>query len=127
VAEIIESRLAEIMEFVNNELKLIAKSGQLAGGIVLTGGTAKLPGIAELAKGELKLSSQIGFADLPSVIEYASGHPEELAEDPEFSACFGLMLEAGDQERWWKESGNKRRAFDIKNLSVKKIVRYFSP
>ncbi len=127
VAEIIESRLAEIMEFVNNELKLIQKSGQLAGGIVLTGGTAKLPGIAELAKSELRLTSQIGFADLGGFVEPGSMGLQEISEDPEFTCCFGLMLEAGDQEHWWREGRSRRRGIAIKNLSLKKLIRYFTP
>jgi cell division protein FtsA len=127
VSEIIESRLAEIMEFVNNELKLIQKAGQLAGGIILTGGTAKLPGIAELAKSELRLTSQIGFADLGNVIETPGERIEEVLEDPEFTGCFGLMLEAGDQEHWWKESKKRGHGLDIRNFNLKKIIRYFSP
>ncbi len=126
VAEIIESRLAEILEFVNNELKLIQKSGQLAGGIVLTGGTAKLPGLAELAKQELRLTSQIGFADLGGTIEERGPLTEDAVEDPEFTIAFGLALTGGDEEGWWTERSS-RHGINLKNLNPKRILKYFMP
>ena len=44
IAEIAETRLAEIFEFVNNELRVLKKAGKLAGGGVLTGGGGEMPG-----------------------------------------------------------------------------------
>lgn len=127
VAEIIESRLAEILEFVNNELKLIQRSRGLAGGIVLTGGTAKLPGIAELAKDELHLTSQIGFADISSWIEGKSPIVEEQIEDPEFAVSLGLLLHGGDEEKWWEDRKGINFAAGFKNLNLKKFFRNFLP
>lgn len=99
ISEIIESRLAEILEFVNNELKLWGKAGQLAGGVVFTGGGSKMPGLPELAKKELKLASQIGFAGEPSKWE-KEGALEEYLEDPEFATSLGLLLSGMDIEGW---------------------------
>jgi cell division protein FtsA len=126
VSEIIESRLAEILDFVNNELKLIQKSGQLAGGVVLTGGTSKLPGIAELAKHNLRLTSQIGFADLASNLGERGLLTEDAVEDPEFTTAFGLLLQGGDEEGWWHE---RRRTvgIDFSDFSPKKLLKYFMP
>jgi cell division protein FtsA len=125
IAEIIESRLAEIFDFVNNELKLIQKQGQLAGGVVMTGGTAKLPGIAELAKVNLRLTSQIGFADLTGTLGDRASQNESAVEDPEYAIAFGLMLQAGDEEGWWNE--RRRSGFDLAGFSPKKLLRYFMP
>ena len=61
IAEIVESRLEEIFDLINNELKLMEKYGQLPGGVVLVGGGAKLPGLTDLVKQEMKLAAQIGF------------------------------------------------------------------
>lgn len=124
VAEIIESRLAEILEFVNNELKLIQKSGNLAGGAVFAGGTAKLPGLTELAKQELRLSSHIGIPDLSESMGERSGNFSELLEDPEFATALGLVLGGGDQEGWWqmRENRQSRMKFDFK-----KFIRNFLP
>lgn len=117
VSEIIESRLAEIFEFINNELKLIGKAGKLPGGVVLVGGGSKLPGLTELVKQELKLSSQIG---LLAEDVFASGHRfGEFVEDPEFVPVLGLLAWGIDEENW---RGGSLSGFKIKNL-----VRYFLP
>jgi len=39
----------------------VGKQGLLPGGIVLTGGGAKLPGMVELAKKEFNLPCRIGY------------------------------------------------------------------
>jgi cell division protein FtsA len=127
VSEIIESRLAEILEFVNNELKLISKVRGLAGGIILTGGTAKLPGLAELAKDELRLTSQIGFADISPWISERSHMVEDAVEDPEFSVALGLVLGGGDEEKWWEGRRSFQIGAGIKNINLKKFFRNFLP
>ena len=91
ISEIIEARLSEIFEFVNNEIKSHGKFGQLAGGAVIVGGGSKLPGLTELAKQELRLSAQIGMAT------DGDWHMETLThtgymEDPEFMTALGLVL-----------------------------------
>jgi cell division protein FtsA len=64
IAEIIEIRLAEILDLVNNELKSVGRYGELPGGAVITGGGMKIAGMAELVRRELKLPVQAGFPDL---------------------------------------------------------------
>lgn len=118
VAEIIESRLAEIFEFVNNELRLLGKAGRLAGGVVLTGGGAKLPGLTELAKQELKLSSQVGLA-MGDEWGSTAAFPE-VFEDPEFVNALGLVLWGADKECW-------RPAERTPFLGIRNIIRYFLP
>lgn len=59
--KIIEARVSEIFELADKEIKKVSKQGLLPGGIVLTGGGVKLPGIVELAKKEFKLPCRIGF------------------------------------------------------------------
>ncbi|MFA6354637.1 MAG: cell division protein FtsA [Candidatus Paceibacterota bacterium] len=117
VADIIEARLAEILEFVNNELKLLGKAGKLAGGAVFVGGGAKLPGLTELAKQELKLFSQIGLATDEGGWVSQSSSFSEFLEDPEFATAMGLVALGADQENW----GSKDSSFDV----VKKIKRFF--
>ena len=59
--KIIEARVSEIFELADKEIKKVSKQGLLPGGIVLTGGGVKLPGIVELAKKEFKLPCRIGY------------------------------------------------------------------
>lgn len=91
VSEIIEIRIAEIFEFINNELKLIGKLGQLPAGAVLTGGGAKIPSILELAKQKLKLPVQMGVPGLTE-IESINEDFRVQVEDLEFSVADGLLL-----------------------------------
>lgn len=85
VAEIIEARLEEILMLVNKELKLIGREKLLPAGIILTGGTAKLPGIVDLAKETLSLPAQTGFPiRLGGLIDKVDG--------PSFITVVGLVL-----------------------------------
>lgn len=118
VAEIIESRLAEIFEFVDNELKAQGKAGELAGGAILTGGGAKLPGIAELAKEELRLSTRVGTAIREEWSDEALNFSESF-EDPEFVNVLGLALWGAEKEGWESDA----RA----NFSMKGVLKYFLP
>lgn len=83
---IVEARLEEIFHMVGAELTAIGKEGMLPGGVVLTGGGAKLSGIAEVAKIILQLPVTIGQ---PSGL---SGLVDKIG-DPAFAAPVGLMLE----------------------------------
>lgn len=120
LVDIIESRLDEIFEFVDNELKLIGRSGRLAGGVVLIGGGAKLPGLAEAAKQNLRLSSQVG-ASVADEWMVETADFSQFLEDPEFSVPAGLALFALDQE------GNRPGRGMPKLSGVKDLLRYFMP
>lgn len=80
------ARLEEIMSMIKAELKKIGKDGMLPAGIILTGGGAKMPGIAEMAKESLGLPVAIGKP------EGLSGIAERVA-DPAYAAPVGLMYE----------------------------------
>lgn len=84
--DIVHARLEEIFHMVEEELKKIGKAGMLPGGVVLTGGGAKLPGIEEFAKQALKLPVIIGKP------EGLTGLSDKV-NDPAFAAPVGLMLE----------------------------------
>lgn len=113
IAEIIEARLAEIFDFVNNELKSLGKSARLPGGAVIVGGGAKMPGLTELVKQELKLTSQIGFALEEGWLSEGSAFGDFL-EDPEFVVALGLVLWGADEEGW--KGKNMFSGFKIKNF-----------
>lgn len=119
IAEIIESRLEEIFDLVNNELKLIQKYGQLPGGIVLVGGGAKLPGLTDLVKQEMRLTTQVGCS-IASEWEGEGGSFKEYLEDPEFVGAFGLVLWGMDGEGWNDKKSSSR-------FAMKNVIRYFTP
>jgi len=85
IAMITEARVDELFEYVNKELGRIHRAHKLPGGVVLVGGTAKLPGIAEFAKEKMQLAARIG--NLQSV----SGLVDTVS-DPMYASAVGLML-----------------------------------
>jgi len=60
LAEIIQARVEELSNMVHEELKKSGYDGLLPAGLVITGGTAELPGILELAGQTLDLPARIG-------------------------------------------------------------------
>jgi cell division protein FtsA len=85
IDEIVEARLDEIFDAVQKELKKAGRAGQLPNGVVLTGGGAKLKGIAEYAKEKLGLAARVGKAS-------GYGGVAENIEEPQFAAAVGLMI-----------------------------------
>jgi cell division protein FtsA len=85
IAMITEARVEELFEFVNKELVRIHKAHKLPGGVVLVGGTAKLPGIAEFAKDQLHLAARVGK------LQPLSGLVDTVA-DSTYCTAVGLMI-----------------------------------
>lgn len=85
IAMITEARVEELFEYVNKELTKIHKAHKLPGGVVLVGGTAKLPGIADFAKEKLQLAARVGK------LQPMSGLVDTVA-DPSFCTAVGLMM-----------------------------------
>jgi cell division protein FtsA len=82
---IAEARVEEIFEFAEKELKKINRAKKLPGGVVMTGGTAKLPGIIDLAKETLELPASVGsWKHVPRVVDGL--------DQQQFAAVVGLML-----------------------------------
>lgn len=61
LSEIIEARVEEIMQKIDDELRKVGRSGMLPSGVVFTGGGAKLPGITEAGKKYLRLPATLGY------------------------------------------------------------------
>ncbi|MEK7169206.1 MAG: cell division protein FtsA [Patescibacteria group bacterium] len=116
LAEIIESRLIEILDLVAGELKTIGRDARFPAGAVLTGGGVKLAGLADLVKQELKLPVQIGFPDL-SEFEILNPAHREMMDDPEFSVAAGLVI--------WGKTENETPVSGIG--AVKKFLRNLLP
>ncbi len=83
--DIVEARLSDIFELIEAHLKKIGKSGLLAGGIIITGGTSSIPIIEELAKTSLKIPSKIAMPD------FAKNTKQQI-KDNKFSVAYGLCI-----------------------------------
>jgi cell division protein FtsA len=85
VTMITEARIEELLEYVDKELQRIRRARKLPGGVVLTGGTAKLPGIAEFAKEKLQLPARLGkLQGVTGIVDTVS--------DSSYFTVVGLML-----------------------------------
>lgn len=88
--EIINARLADILELIDIHLKKLRKDGMLPAGIIITGGGATTPGIQELAKANLNLPARI------ATLEFGKN---TKIRDVSWAVAYGLcMLGASDGE-----------------------------
>lgn len=102
LANIIQARMSEILDFVTYHLKQIGMDNRhLNGGIILTGGGSQLRHLIQLTEYVTGLPARIG---LPNE-HLAAGHIDELAK-PTYSTCLGLILKGYD------DFENKRQEFN---------------
>jgi len=82
---IVEARVEELLEYVEKELQRIHRSRKLPGGVVIVGGTALLPGLADYAKEKLQLPARLGkVRGLAGLVD--------TVDSPAFATAAGLML-----------------------------------
>ncbi len=85
ISMIVEARVEELLEFVDKELQKIKRSRKLPGGIVLTGGGSKLPGLEDFTREKMQLPARIGK------LKNVSGLVDTV-EDQAYVTVVGLML-----------------------------------
>lgn len=87
LAHIIHMRLEEILSMVSREIEREGYAGKLAAGVVLTGGSAQVRGIVELAREVFAMPVRIGQPG-----RQLSGSLVDHVEQPRFSTAAGLAL-----------------------------------
>lgn len=85
LVDILEARIVEILEIMNSEMVASGQKNKINGGVVLTGGTALLSNIVELAEQIFDLPVRIGY---PTGI---TGRVQEL-HSPRCTTATGLVL-----------------------------------
>lgn len=85
VNDVVEARVEELFDQVEKEFKRIDKSKKLPGGVVIVGGMANIPGLADFAKEQLELPAKIG------IIQNTGGFIDTV-NAPEFATPVGLMM-----------------------------------
>ena len=107
LADIIQPRAEEIFRLVDNDIKRMGYEKSLNSGIVITGGTAMLEGLEEVAESVFDLPVRRGDPD-------GVGGLVDRVSTPDFAAAVGLILYGYKQ---WKKRGSakdKKKSFFTK-------------
>ena len=116
--EIIEARLSDIFELVENHLKKIKRSELLPAGIVFTGGGANILGIEELSKSILKLPASLGTTEI-------FGNLKTKLRDSAWFIPLGLIISSRDNNGY-SEGSFKGLLKDLKN-TIKSSIKQLMP
>ena len=116
--EIIEARLSDMFELIENHLKKIGRAGLLPAGIIITGGGGGVNFIEELARASLRLPSKV------SSLQIGEGGKSPFS-DSSWSVAYGLCifgLTADDQG-----NVNVKHFFKEITKKIKGLLQQFLP
>ncbi len=116
--EIIEARLCDIFESIENNLKKIKRSELLPAGIVFVGGGADTPMLVELSKSILKLPSSLGTTEI-------FGNNKTKLRDSSWFTVLGLLT-AGKDNMGYGEGPLGNIFKDLKN-TIKSSLKQLMP
>jgi len=85
LVEIIEPRLTEILDLVKAQIRRSGYANLIPAGIVLTGGTAMLSGLADAASTQLDAPARVGVPDV-------GGTMGQMVDNPMYATGVGLVL-----------------------------------
>ena len=101
LAEVIEPRYHELFELVLEEIRSSGLEEQIAAGLVLTGGTAKMEGAVEFAEDVFQMPVRVGQP------MHVSGL-KEYVQDPAYASVVGLLLYGKDVRAQQKSAAQNR-------------------
>ena len=109
LAEVIEPRVEELFQLVQQELRRSGFEELLSSGMVLTGGASLMPGMVELAEEVFHLPVRVG------VPKYVGGLAE-VVKTPRFSTGVGLLLYGKDQIQGYAGPHSKAESAGVGQL-----------
>ena len=92
LADVIQPRVEELFQLIQEDLRRAGFEELLSSGIVLTGGAAQMPGMAELGEEIFHMPVRIGTPRY-------TGSLDDMLDNPRYSTVYGLLLEAQAQRR----------------------------
>ena len=116
--EIIEARLSDVFELIENHLKKIKRNELLPAGIVFIGGGANTSRLEELSKSTLKLPSSIGTSEV-------FGNTKTKLRDPSWFTVLGLITSNKNSDGY-SEGSFSNLLKDLKS-SIKSLIKQLKP
>ncbi|MEK7284647.1 MAG: cell division protein FtsA [Chloroflexota bacterium] len=119
IAEIVQSRVEELFDFVAAEIETAGATNRLQAGLVLTGGGAQLTGIGRAARDQLGMAARVtGPKGLGGLTDQIAGPP--------YSAASGLLVWSA---RHWgaEEQRAGSRALDGFGSRIARLFRGLLP
>lgn len=108
LGEILEPRVEEIFSLIYGELVSSGYENLLGSGVVVTGGSAELPGVSELAEQIFNAPARAGY---PQGIEGLA----DLVNKPMYSTAVGLVL-------YGAKARKRKRKFRIRDSNIFHLV-----
>ncbi|PLX26440.1 cell division protein FtsA [Candidatus Parcubacteria bacterium] len=110
IAQIIEARVGEILEKVDEELASIERSSMLPAGVIFIGAGGKLNGMIDIAKQELSLPAQLGY---PLGVDSISDKINDIAFGPAIGLVkWGSVMTGG---------GRRKTSFNVTRKATEKM------
>jgi cell division protein FtsA len=103
LAEVVEPRVEELFQLVHDQMKRSGFEQLLRSGIVLTGGSALLPGIAELGEEVFHMPVRVAAPDY-------RGPLSDVLAAPKYATAIGLLMHGRDQLARHSESQRRTSA-----------------
>jgi cell division protein FtsA len=102
---IIQSRMEEIIDFVNFEIQNSGYADKLAAGVVITGGGAMLKHLSQLMKFKTAMDVRIGFPN-----EHLAGNGKNEINQPMYATAVGLIMRGFEYLSTYKQPFNAVKA-----------------
>jgi cell division protein FtsA len=117
--EIIEARLSDIFELIENHLKKIKRNELLPAGVIFIGGGANTPMLEEFSKSVLKLPSKIGTTEI-------FGNMKTKLRDPAWFTALGLIMSSDDNDNSYQPGSFQNMFKSAKNI-LKSNIKQLMP
>ena len=116
LGEILEPRVEEIFSLIHHEMMRSGYDDLVTSGVVVTGGSALLPGVPEIVEQVFNMPARIGY---PSNI----GGLKEIVNSPMYATAVGLVLYGAREQQRSKKF--RIRDTNIFNRIVSRMKRWF--
>jgi cell division protein FtsA len=122
LCEILQARTEEILEMVFREVRQAGYDEMISAGLVLTGGSANLPGFMELARDVLGMPVRVGYP-------ISLGGLSDTLANPAYATSVGLlhwaMRDSGQQSRRMPSAPRLRMPHWLRGM--RRVMRGFLP